>query len=62
MLECDLRGHRLTFPSTFVNGRSRELIMVEMRQRIARGEEGREIAETIQVMFGDPVWLLMLTG
>ncbi|CAI7582456.1 unnamed protein product [Penicillium bialowiezense] len=35
---------------TFVNGRSRDLIMVEMRQRIDRGEEAREIAETIQGM------------
>ncbi|CAG7989288.1 unnamed protein product [Penicillium salamii] len=37
---------------TFVNGRSRDLIMVEMRQRIERGNEAREIEETIQVMFG----------
>lgn len=26
--------------------------MVEMRQRIERGNEAREIEETIQVMFG----------
>ncbi|KAJ5337859.1 hypothetical protein N7541_009852 [Penicillium brevicompactum] len=35
---------------TFVNGRSRDLIMVEMRQRIERGDEAREITETIQGM------------
>lgn len=34
---------------TFVNGRSREVIMVEMRQRIDRGDMEREIGETIQV-------------
>lgn len=36
---------------TFVNGRSREVIMVEMRQRIDRGDMEREIGETIQVFF-----------
>lgn len=36
---------------TFVNGRSREVIMVEMRQRIDRGDMEREIGETIQVIF-----------
>jgi hypothetical protein len=39
----------LTFDSTFVNGRSRDLIMVEMRQRIDRSNVEREIEETIQV-------------
>lgn len=34
---------------TFVNGRSRDVIMVEMRQRIERGDQQREIEETIQV-------------
>lgn len=34
---------------TFVNGRTRDIIMVEMRQRIDRGDMEREIAETIQV-------------
>ncbi|KAJ5558417.1 Oxo-4-hydroxy-4-carboxy-5-ureidoimidazoline decarboxylase [Penicillium sp. DV-2018c] len=33
---------------TFVNGRSRDLIMVEMRQRIDRGDRDKEIEETIQ--------------
>ncbi|KAJ5690212.1 hypothetical protein N7462_004604 [Penicillium macrosclerotiorum] len=35
---------------TFVNGRSRDVIMVEMRQRIDRGNAEREITETIQAM------------
>jgi len=35
--------------SSFVNGRSRDVIMVEMRQRIDRGDIDREIEETIQV-------------
>ena len=34
---------------TFVNGRSRDVIMVEMRQRIDRGDAEKEIEETIQV-------------
>jgi hypothetical protein len=34
---------------TFVNGRSREVIMVEMRQRIDRGDYEREVQEAIQV-------------
>lgn len=37
--------------STFVNGRTREVIMEEMRQRIDRGDTEREIGETIQVSF-----------
>ncbi|KAJ5492218.1 Oxo-4-hydroxy-4-carboxy-5-ureidoimidazoline decarboxylase [Penicillium expansum] len=36
---------------TFVNGRSRDVIMVEMRQRIDRANAEKEIEETIQVMF-----------
>jgi hypothetical protein len=36
--------------STFVNGRSRDVIMVEMRQRIDRANTEKEIEETIQVM------------
>lgn len=39
---------------TFVNGRSREVIMVEMRQRIDRGDMEQEIAETIQVRLSRP--------
>ncbi|KAB8242003.1 Oxo-4-hydroxy-4-carboxy-5-ureidoimidazoline decarboxylase [Aspergillus flavus] len=35
---------------TFVNGRSRDVIMVEMRQRIDRGDAEKEIEETIQAM------------
>ncbi|KAJ5101812.1 hypothetical protein NUU61_004034 [Penicillium alfredii] len=35
---------------TFVNGRSRDVIMVEMRQRIERGDADREVTETIQAM------------
>jgi 2-oxo-4-hydroxy-4-carboxy--5-ureidoimidazoline (OHCU) decarboxylase len=35
---------------TFVNGRSREVIMVEMRQRIDRGDYEREVQEAIQAM------------
>ncbi|KAJ5177832.1 uncharacterized protein N7500_000531 [Penicillium coprophilum] len=35
---------------TFVNGRSRDVIMVEMRQRIDRGDVEKEIDETIQGM------------
>ncbi|PKY06040.1 hypothetical protein P168DRAFT_289434 [Aspergillus campestris IBT 28561] len=35
---------------TFVNGRSREVIMEEMRQRIDRGDADREVTETIQAM------------
>ncbi|KAJ6139673.1 hypothetical protein N7471_006159 [Penicillium samsonianum] len=35
---------------TFVNGRSRDVIMVEMRQRIDRGNAEKEIEETIQGM------------
>lgn len=58
-LACDLcrlyaLHHKSTnadLPSTFVNGRSRDLIMVEMRQRIDRANAEREIEETIQVMF-----------
>lgn len=40
----DANSHR-----TFVNGRSREAIMEEMRRRIDRGDKEREIEETIQV-------------
>lgn len=35
--------------STFVNGRSRDVIMEEMRRRIDRGDQDREVEETIQV-------------
>ncbi|KAE8374072.1 Oxo-4-hydroxy-4-carboxy-5-ureidoimidazoline decarboxylase [Aspergillus bertholletiae] len=35
---------------TFVNGRSRDVIMVEMRQRIDRGDAEKEIKDTIQAM------------
>ncbi|KAF7115763.1 hypothetical protein CNMCM5793_003266 [Aspergillus hiratsukae] len=35
---------------TFVNGRSRDVIMEEMRQRIERDDIEREIQETIQAM------------
>jgi len=35
--------------SSFVNGRSRDVIMVEMRQRIDRGNQEKEVEETIQV-------------
>ncbi|KAL4890249.1 Oxo-4-hydroxy-4-carboxy-5-ureidoimidazoline decarboxylase [Aspergillus ambiguus] len=35
---------------TFVNGRSREVIMVEMRQRMDRGDYEREVQESIQAM------------
>ncbi|KAJ5218806.1 uncharacterized protein N7498_000905 [Penicillium cinerascens] len=35
---------------SFVNGRSRDVIMAEMRQRIDRADGEREIAETIQAM------------
>ncbi|KKK17736.1 hypothetical protein P175DRAFT_0448254 [Aspergillus ochraceoroseus IBT 24754] len=35
---------------TFVNGRSRDVILVEMRQRIDRGDVEREVEETIQAM------------
>ncbi|KAG0157552.1 hypothetical protein PDIDSM_4737 [Penicillium digitatum] len=35
---------------TFVNGRSRDLIMVEMRQRIDRANAAKEIEETVQGM------------
>ncbi|KAF9884599.1 hypothetical protein FE257_001421 [Aspergillus nanangensis] len=35
---------------TFVNGRSREVIMVEMRQRIDRGDYEHEVQEAIQAM------------
>lgn len=41
----------LRYYSTFVNGRSRDVIMVEMRQRIDRADAEKEIEETIQVMF-----------
>lgn len=34
---------------TFVDGRTREVIMEEMRRRIDRGDAEREIEETIQV-------------
>lgn len=42
---------KLANPSsrTFVNGRSRDVIMEEMRQRIGRGDKDREVEETIQV-------------
>lgn len=35
--------------SSFVNGRSRDVIMTEMRQRIDRGNQEKEVEETIQV-------------
>lgn len=35
---------------TFVNGRSRDVIMEEMRRRIDRGDTEREVEETIQAM------------
>ncbi|KAL2800437.1 Oxo-4-hydroxy-4-carboxy-5-ureidoimidazoline decarboxylase [Aspergillus keveii] len=35
---------------TFVNGRSRDVIMEEMRARIDRGDGDREVEETIQAM------------
>lgn len=35
--------------SSFVNGRSRDVIMAEMRQRIDRADGEREVTETIQV-------------
>ncbi|RJE20902.1 hypothetical protein PHISCL_06770 [Aspergillus sclerotialis] len=35
---------------TFVNGRNRDVIMEEMRQRIDRGDKDREIKEIIQAM------------
>ena len=41
----------MTGDSTFVNGRSRDLIMVEMRQRIDRANAAKEIEETVQVGF-----------
>lgn len=41
----------LRYYSTFVNGRSRDVIMVEMRQRIDRANAEKEIEEIIQVMF-----------
>ncbi|KAJ5098500.1 hypothetical protein N7532_005501 [Penicillium argentinense] len=47
--EYEARFPGLRFVS-FVNGRSREVIMVEMRQRIDRGDIEREIQETIQAM------------
>lgn len=34
---------------SFVNGRSRDVIMVEMRERIERGDQDKEVEETIQV-------------
>jgi hypothetical protein len=55
----------LTFYSTFVNGRSRDLIMIEMRERIERANAEREIEETIQVMFlisSRSLFILTLTG
>lgn len=45
----------LRYYSTFVNGRSRDVIMVEMRQRIDRADAEKEIEETIQVMFSSRV-------
>ena len=39
--------------STFVNGRSRDVIMVEMRQRFDRSDTDREIVEIIQVSVGE---------
>ncbi|RAL06180.1 2-oxo-4-hydroxy-4-carboxy-5-ureidoimidazoline decarboxylase [Aspergillus ibericus CBS 121593] len=35
---------------TFVNGRNRDVIMEEMRQRIDRGDADREVEEIIQAM------------
>lgn len=37
---------------TFVNGRSRDVIMEEMRQRIDRADKEKEITEAIQVRAG----------
>ncbi|KAJ5945777.1 Oxo-4-hydroxy-4-carboxy-5-ureidoimidazoline decarboxylase [Penicillium verhagenii] len=45
--EYEQRFPGLRFVS-FVNGRSRDVIMVEMRQRIDRGNQEKEIEETIQ--------------
>ena len=55
----------LTLSSTFVNGRSREVIMEEMRNRIDRGDVDKEIEETIQVdltlmSLSRRRWLLLL--
>lgn len=36
---------------TFVNGRDRDTIMQEMRERIARGDQEREMEENIQVSY-----------
>ncbi|KAJ5587384.1 uncharacterized protein N7459_003149 [Penicillium hispanicum] len=47
--EYEARFPGLRFVS-FVNGRSRDVIMVEMRQRIDRGNPELEIEETIQAM------------
>ncbi|KAJ5638766.1 hypothetical protein N7528_001156 [Penicillium herquei] len=47
--EYETRFPGLRFVS-FVNGRSRDVIMVEMRQRIDRGNQEKEIEETIQAM------------
>ncbi|KAJ5227050.1 uncharacterized protein N7469_007056 [Penicillium citrinum] len=47
--EYEERFPGLRFVS-FVNGRSRDVIMVEMRQRIDRGDIDREIEEIIQAM------------
>ncbi|KAJ5279473.1 hypothetical protein N7478_004845 [Penicillium angulare] len=47
--EYESRFPGLRFVS-FVNGRARDVIMVEMRQRIDRGNEDKEIEETIQAM------------
>lgn len=58
-LGCDLCKSRSIPPDlsilmaspcrTFVNGRNRDVIMEEMRQRIDRGDKSREIEENIQV-------------
>ncbi|KAJ5636139.1 uncharacterized protein N7484_009452 [Penicillium longicatenatum] len=47
--EYEQRFPGLRFVS-FVNGRSRDVIMVEMRQRINRGNQEKEVEETIQAM------------
>ncbi|KAJ6005920.1 hypothetical protein N7451_003864 [Penicillium sp. IBT 35674x] len=47
--EYEQRFPGLRFVS-FVNGRSRDVIMAEMRQRIDRGNQEKEVEETIQAM------------
>lgn len=53
---CYLPGHSANLflcNRTFVNGRNRDVIMQEMRQRIDRGDTDREIEEIIQVCLLD---------